>query len=138
VSDSPTIVAPICPVCSVPMRLKVTERFRYLNGLPRLFWICPYNATCRMLCGAHPDGTPSSTPADAETKAARNRAHEAFDALWKTDRLSRHGAYRWMQRKMGMTRDEAHIGFFDVAQCEQLIGLLEAESRLKGGLDVRR
>lgn len=133
-SDTPTIVAPTCPVCLVPMRLRATDRFRYDNGMPRLFWTCPNNAACQMICGAHPDGTPSSTPADAETKRARNRAHEAFDQLWKGGRMDRRAAYRWLQRAMGLSKDECHIGFFDRAQCEKVVAKVSALMSLRGGL----
>jgi hypothetical protein len=54
------------------------------------------------------------------------KAHASFDRLWKgTPRMSRGAAYVWMQQAMDMTPDEAHIGRFDVEQCERLCRSVE-------------
>lgn len=78
--------------------------------------------------GAHEDGKPLGIPAPKAVKQARMKAHASFDRLWKErpPRMSRGGAYVWMQRAMNMTPDEAHIGRFDVEQCERLCRHVEA------------
>lgn len=114
----------LCPFCGNDMILKGTDKYRHRDGSLRTFYACSAYPRCKAVCGAHPDGTPSSTPADPETKLARMRAHEAFDKLWKTGRMTRPAAYVYLQKLMGLGRDEAHIGFFDKDQCESLIELL--------------
>jgi hypothetical protein len=60
-------------------------------------------------------------PATKEVKEARIRAHDCFDTMWKTGNMSRHEAYRWMRTALVMTKEEAHIGNFDIKNCERLI-----------------
>ncbi len=115
---------PICPKCGSAMVLKTTNKFRYPSGLPRRFWSCSKWPDCECCHGAHPDGKPFGVPADDETKKLRIAAHEVFDQLWKSRGMRRGDAYRCMQRMMGMTEDQAHIGMFNADQCRRLIGLL--------------
>lgn len=66
-----------------------------------------------------------STPADAQTRAARSKAHAHFDVLWRSGRFTRAEAYRQLQLWMGLPEAQAHIGRFSLAQCERLLALLE-------------
>lgn len=62
-----------------------------------------------------------------ETTQARAEAHAAFDVLWRTGRMSRKRAHRWLRISMNVPEHEAHICRFDVAQCRQLLVLVERE-----------
>ena len=62
---------------------------------------------------------------DAETRRLRKQAHEVFDAMWSSGRMSRNAAYRWMAEAMKLPKDEAHIGMFTADQCLKLINLVE-------------
>lgn len=95
------------------------------------FWGCSTFPTCRGTHGAHPDGTPLGTPANAETKVARIRAHDAFDTLWQTKK-ERRDAYHWMRKAMGMSKDQAHIGRFNIEQCSRLVELVEGKAAASG------
>jgi ssDNA-binding Zn-finger/Zn-ribbon topoisomerase 1 len=112
-----------CPECGAAMVLK-PSRFKPFFGCSR--WP---ETGCPGSHGAHPDGSPMGVPANGATKRARVRAHEAFDRMWKSGHMTRKEAYRWMQLALGMTRDEAHIGKYSEAECEQLIALVEASTR---------
>lgn len=105
-----------CPECGSAMLLR-SSKFG-------LFYGCIEYPKCRAAHGAHPDGTPLGTPADKETKMARIRAHEVFDAIWKRRHMSRSEAYAWMQRTMGLSDADAHIGKFTIDQCEELAELV--------------
>lgn len=50
---------------------------------------------------------------DAETHAARGRAHAAFDPLWRKGGMSRAAAYRALSRELGLTKDECHMKLMD-------------------------
>ena len=52
-----------------------------------------------------------------ETHAARQMAHKAFDALWKSKRMSRKEAYRRLAYELAMPREETHISQFDIRNC---------------------
>src|SRR3990167_4406409 len=89
------------------------------------FYGCTRWPECDGKHGAHEDGRPLGIPANKETKQRRIKAHEFFDGLWKDDGpMTRNQAYKWMQQSMGMTPDEAHIGRFDIGQCDKLIRLV--------------
>lgn len=105
----------VCPECGAPMRLK-PSRFGLFYGCSK--WA---ETRCPGGHGAHRDGTPLGVPADRKTKEARQAAHHVFDQLWKSSRMSRSAAYRWMQGAMGMTSDEAHIGRFSREECRSLV-----------------
>lgn len=114
-----------CPTCRVPMRLKPSQ---YGNGF---FYGCRNYPRCKMTASAHPDGRPAATPADAETKQLRVRAHELFDTLWKGKRppYTRSEAYLRLQSWLGLRSDEAHIGHFTKEQCKQFIEEFEKRQR---------
>ncbi len=110
----------ICPDCGAPMVLR--------NSCFGKFYGCSRWPVCKATHGAHPNGDPLGIPADHETKQWRIKAHAAFDTLWnkKSSRGRKRGkAYKWMQKAMGLTEAEAHIGRFDIAQCQKLIALVE-------------
>ncbi len=117
-----------CPECDKNMRLKPS---RY-----GLFYGCEGYPKCTSTHGAHPDGKPLGTPANKETKVARIRAHEVFDRLWKAPEgeyrkglMKRREAYQWLQTAMKLSKDDAHIGKFDIEKCDRLI--VEVEKFLK-------
>ena len=122
-----------CPECGARMQLRSTPRFTYRDGLPRQFYGCSRWPACPGSHGAHPDGSPVGVPANRETKAARMRAHAAFDALWKGGELSRADAYRWMRKALQLDAAEAHIGRFDIDLCERLVAAVAArEGAIEG------
>ena len=89
------------------------------------YYACPEWPRCRGAHGAHPDGTPKGTPADAYTRKLRQAAHASIDPLWRPGPQkvfpTRMHVYLWMQNVMGMTAEEAHIGSFDAEQCIALV-----------------
>jgi ssDNA-binding Zn-finger/Zn-ribbon topoisomerase 1 len=111
----------VCPECGAPMRFK-PSRYGPFYGCSR------YSETgCRGTHGAHPNGAPLGTPATRAVKDARIRAHAAFDRLWANGRMPRKRAYAWLAEQLGLSRDAAHIGQFDEAQCDQVIAMVERE-----------
>jgi hypothetical protein len=81
---------------------------------------------CKGSTSAHQKtGAPMGIPARAATKAARTRAHRAFDVLWTGGRMTRKKAYAWMQKIMNLSKRDAHIANFTLEQCEYLIAEVE-------------
>lgn len=116
------------PDCGAPMVLRVTRRAPWTG---RKFYGCSRFPECRSTHGAHPDGTPLGIPATKATKQARIRAHDVFDQLHRPGRMTRSQAYVFLAKRMGMSKDECHIGRFDAAQCDQVIAI--ATRRLRKG-----
>lgn len=111
-----------CGDCSALLQLRETPK--------GTFYGCTRYPACRGCVGAHPDGSPVGTPANAATRRARHLTHELFDRLWREGYMSRMGAYHWMQEKLGMSVDEAHIGNFDIPTCRRLYALARDYLRL--------
>ena len=97
-------------------------------------WLC---RPCKAWVGTHKNSlehAPLGRLANAELRYWKKRAHIAFDPLWKSDGLSRNGAYSLLAAEMGIAREQMHIGMFDVneckaagAACERMRGKLQAE-----------
>jgi uncharacterized Zn finger protein (UPF0148 family) len=105
-----------CPECAAPLILKQGKHGTFY-GCSRWRW-----TGCTGTHSAHQgSGKPMGVPAKQEVKAARHKAHTAFDALWMTGQMSRKRAYEWMQKIMNLTKRDSHIAKFDLAQCERLI-----------------
>lgn len=74
-------------------------------------------------CGAHvgchaKTGKPFGRLAKADLRAAKMKAHAAFDPLWKFKFYeSRKAAYAWLAEKMEISKAECHIGMFDLGSC---------------------
>lgn len=111
-----------CGDCSALLQLRETPK--------GTFYGCTRYPACRGCVGAHPDGSPVGTPADAATRRARHLTHELFDKLWRGGYMSRKGAYAWMQEVLNMSIDEAHIGQFDIPTCRRLYVLARGYLRL--------
>lgn len=64
---------------------------------------------------------PLRTLANAELREMRTRCHAVFDRLWKSKEMTRGQAYKWIQKVMNLSSDDAHIGMFDMKQCQELL-----------------
>lgn len=114
-------------LCGAKMRLK-PSKYGYFYG-------CETYPSCEISVGAHQaTGEPLGTPADKETKAARIKAHNAFDQLWMGGPINwkRTDCYSWMQRTMGLPEDQAHIGRFTKEQCQKLYEHVLFEFTVRG------
>ena len=93
---------------------------------------CPQYPGCDFMVYCHVDGRAMGTPANSETRAYRRAAHASFDQLWYSHIPGfRKREYAWLAEQMGLTKDECHIGMFDIDQCKQAIELVSA--RLESG-----
>ena len=92
----------------------------YGNGY---LYMCSNFPKCNSYVGAHNTREPLGTTADKRTRIARNKAHEAFDALWtgikdgKEKRMTRKYLYSALANRLGVQKDKCHIGMFNTQQC---------------------
>ena len=92
-------------------------------------WAC---RPCEAWVGCHP-GTfsPLGTPANKALRTARQKAHGAFDRLWRAkaarERISRSKArkkgYAWLAEHFGVAPKNCHIGWMDEEQCRRVVDL---------------
>jgi hypothetical protein len=67
--------------------------------------------------------------ATASQRRYRQKAHDAFDVLWKDGLMDRDSAYLWMGELLGLSYDQAHIGLLTREQLEQLIAAVPGHYR---------
>jgi hypothetical protein len=119
-----------CPYCDRPALL-VTGKTIYPHRVdlwPKYFYAC---SPCDAYVGCHPDTLqPLGRLANAELRAAKMRAHAAFDGLWRDGGMKRSAAYDWLVRQLDIKRRDCHIGAFDVETCQ---GVVKACSRRESG-----
>lgn len=118
----------ICRYCGGVVRL-VPARKIYGASTERLglagekIYLCQ---NCNARVGCHKGTTrPLGNVANEVLRLKRMEAHRVFDALWKSGRMTRTGAYRWLAGELHLRPDRAHIGGFEMDQCQKVIELCE-------------
>lgn len=116
----------LCPYCG--KRAEYVDSAEVYRGRSYgMIYLC---RPCDAYVGTH-KGTdvPLGRLANKELRRWKNRAHAAFDPLWQSKRFTRRGAYRWLSEQLGIPREEAHIGMFDIDMCRRV---LEVINDMKG------
>ena len=114
-----------CQYCKGYGELIDSSEF-YSSGISYGYmWICR-NCNARVSCHK---GTkvPTGTLAKPELMELRKKAHSMFDILWKSGKMNRHAAYKWLAKKMNLRKEHAHIGFMGLDKCRKFIRILETE-----------
>ena len=87
---------------------------------------CPYcgaKASLRPASAVYGTATkePMGTLANGDLRNKRIQAHKAFDWMWKSGLMTKRQAYKWMQGKLALTDEQAHIAKFSEYMCDRLI-----------------
>lgn len=117
----------ICPYCNQPAKCVPNEEIyngkRY--GKSYMMWWCE---PCDAYVGTHendPD-RPLGTLANRELREWRKKAHRAFDPLWKSKKMKRQEAYRWLYEQTGKW---IHMGESDIETCKLVIKTIDEVGR---------
>lgn len=118
-----------CPYCGEEAELTTGHKvYPHRSDLAHLkVWAC---FPCDAWVGTHknsPEHKPLGRLANGELRRAKMSAHAAFDPWWKSGKMSRHEAYAMLAEKMGLPKEKAHIGMFDVEQCKQVVLLFSPQ-----------
>ncbi len=116
-----------CPYCGAKATL---HRSSYIYGSETkkegLVYVCDRYPHCDAYVAAHlRSRLPMGTLANGELRNKRIQAHKAFDWLWKSGRMKKWQAYKWMQGKLGLNEQQAHIAMFSEYMCDRLIELCD-------------
>lgn len=112
------------------------DLWEHPDGSERWWWLC---SKCWGYVGCHKDTLkPLGTPADKETRRAREAAHAAFDPLWQKRQrlsgLSRSVAcgrgYKWLAGQLGIERKDCHIGQMDAATARRVVEVCKGAREL--------
>ena len=93
----------------------------YSNGVSYgMIYIC---RGCDAYVGVH-KGTDNAlgTLANKELRELRKQAHALFDPIWKSGKMSRKDAYRYLFDNTGVK----HISWTDIESCKKVIEFLDA------------
>ena len=120
----------ICRYCGGVIRL-VPARKIYGASTDRLglagenIYLCQ---NCNARVGCH-KGTnrPLGNVANEVLRLKRRETHQVFDAFWQGNGMSRTKAYKWLAAQMRLSEKDAHIGGFEMDQCQQVIDLCRRE-----------
>lgn len=61
---------------------------------------------------------------DKATRQRRIQAHAFFDAVWRSKKMGRQEAYRWLASELDLPSHECHIQHFDAKTCDRVIALV--------------
>jgi hypothetical protein len=107
-----------CPYCGDLAQL-VDSAVVYNGRSYGLIYLCQ---PCGAWVGCHKDtNKPLGRLADAELRQWKQRAHRAFDPIWKNKSKRRPNAYKWLAKELNIEPQDCHIGMFDVDQCKQVV-----------------
>lgn len=118
----------ICSYCKEPAKL-VSGKEIYphrFDLVHKKFWQCK---PCAAHVGCHPpthhtqgrDDVPLGRLANAELRAAKQAAHNAFDIIWRERLVSRKSAYGLLAARLGIKNSACHIGMFDLDMCRRTV-----------------
>lgn len=112
-----------CPYCGA----KATcHPAKYVYGdaakTENMLFVCDRYPKCDAYVGVHKHNKqPMGTLANGDLRNKRIQAHKAFDRLWKSGLMTKWQAYKWMQGKLALPEQDAHIAKFSEYMCDRLI-----------------
>ena len=116
----------ICRYCGGPIRLVPAKQIygssAYKLGLENeSIYQCQ---NCNARVGCHKGTTrPLGNVANETLRLKRMETHKVFDTFWKSNHMSRTQAYKWLSQKLRLPEKQAHIGGFEMDQCQRVIEL---------------
>ena len=109
-----------CPYCGKEAKY-IDSKEKYNGKSFGMMYIC-WN--CDAYVGTHKKSgnpeKPLGTLANAELRELRKQAHALFDPLWKSGKMKRKEAYKYLQENTGVK----HISWTDVESCKKVIEFL--------------
>jgi len=113
-----------CPYCGAKASLRPATVVYGSNTkeMDSYLYVCDRYPQCDSYVRAHKrTKLPMGTLADGDLRNKRIQAHKAFDWLWKSGLMTKWQAYKWMQGKLALNDEQAHIAMFSEYMCDCLI-----------------
>jgi len=121
----------ICPYCKKQAEYVRGDRLYSGRGSwdNKFFWAC---FDCRAWVGCHTRSRkyhregdePLGRLANFDLRRAKMQAHMAFDFMWKSGKMKRKEAYRWLSGQLGIEFRDCHIGMFDLDMCNKVVDIM--------------
>lgn len=117
----------ICCYCGGTVRLVPANMVYGAAAAKRLklekemFYQCQ---NCNARVGCHRGSKrPLGNLANEVLRLKRMETHQVYDAFWKSKGMTRTQAYKWLAERMQIPEQQAHIGSFEMDQCQRVIDL---------------
>ena len=115
-----------CPYCGSSVSIQDSKIVYGISDYGKI-WLCDNYPECDVFVGAHKhDDKPKGTLANRQLRQWRKNAHTVFDPLWKSGKMSRSQAYKWLAQELGLPAKQTHIAMFDVDICQQVVKICMA------------
>ena len=114
-----------CPYCGSPAIYRPAAMVHGNNTRHKdtHLYVCSRWPDCDSYVSAHKNMQPMGSLANKKLRHKRILAHQALEEL----RLNRHmetwAVYIWLQVKLELPPDKAHIGMFSEEMCDRLISI---------------
>lgn len=120
----------VCPYClRAAWLVSGREIYPHRRDLwDRKFYQCK---PCGAYVGCHRNGSPLGRLANAELRSAKVAAHAAFDPVWQSGFMDRNQAYSWLAQRLGIKKEDCHIGMFDLDTCRLVESICKSSGRRK-------
>lgn len=115
-----------CPYCGAPAvcRPASTVYGNSVRNKGSYLYLCSHWPACDSYVAAHKqDKRPMGTLANASLRRKRILAHRALEEFRRNRHMEKWAVYVWLQGKLGLSPEQAHIGMFSEKQCGQVIAL---------------
>ena len=115
-----------CPYCG---GLAVLRPAEYVYGERNLnpdnyLYVCSGYPSCDSYIGVHKKSMrPMGTLANGDLRHKRILAHRALEHLQQSRHMEKWEVYIWLQAKLGLNDQQAHIGMFSDGMCDEVIRL---------------
>ena len=111
-----------CQYCGGTVVLRSADGIYHDNSSNTMLYVCSHYPQCDAYVRTHPGTTiPVGTLANRELRALRNEAHQYFDQLYLSGRMSKQDAYLWLAALLQIPLAKAHIGYLGEYYCKQVI-----------------
>lgn len=112
-----------CPYCGAKATLRPSSAvYGDAAKTDGYLYVCDRYPKCDSYVGAHKKTKlPMGTLANGDLRNKRIQAHKAFDWMWKSGLMTKWQAYKWMQGKLDLSDEQAHIPMFSEYMCDRLI-----------------
>ena len=118
-----------CPYCGAPAVCRPASTVYGTDTIaPKSYlYLCSNWPSCDAYVSAQrKDRRPMGTLANSELRHKRILAHRALQRLQKERHMDKWATYLWLQARLGLDADHAHIGIFSSQMCDQVISLCRA------------
>ena len=126
-------VPKICRYCGSVIRLVTAESIYGAEAAKRLKLMGEFIyqcQNCNARVGCHRGTTrPLGNVANETLRLKRTETHQVFDTYWRRQGMTRTAAYRWLAKRLHLSAEKAHIGSFEMEQCQKVIDLCRQEER---------